>query len=342
VSERVLASVDEVTPAWLASVLGTPVGTVRVARVHEEQVGSISYFLETDGDPSRLFLKLPRGPAGAAGEREVGLYRAVGADQASLPLVRCLDAAWDAETRRYHLLLEDLSETHDQPAWHLDVAERYVFGTVDCLARLHAYWWLRPHRAEELTSVDRPDDQDARLARLRAAFPEFVDALDDRLSSDDRHVYERLLEELPRLTAERAGWSSQTVVHGDAHFWNFLYARDPSRDDTRVLDWQTYHRGPAVEDVAYLLVLRDPHRTPERERSMLERYHRELGAAGVDLGCELFHQQYRHAALEQLLMPLNACSWGAPADFWPLFVPRALAAFRDLDCRELLSRRLAA
>jgi hypothetical protein len=47
-------------------------------------------------------------------------------------------------------------------------------------------------------------------------------------------------------------------------------------------------------------------------------------------------EQYRHLAAEQMLVPLYWCARGARSDFWPIFVPRALAAFRELECAERL------
>ena len=343
-SAAVVRDVAEVTPAWLSAVLGRAVRGVEVARVHDEQVKTLSYFLSAqlvDGEVARLVLKVPRGPSTGAvgfssGEREVRMYRAFMRERDALPVVRCFSAEHEPERGLYHLLLEDLSETHGQPAWHLDVDALYVARTVDCLARLHARWWGRPPDAETAPpgypSLGAPGIHDL----LVAALPGFFDALGDALASEERRLVERAVAALPALVAPRGELAEQTLVHGDAHFWNFLYPRDPARADTRALDWQTGHVGPAAEDLAYLLALRDPHRTAERERAFLRRYHEALAAAGVDLGWEELRRQYRLLAAEQLLTPLYWHARGAPADFWPIFVPRALAAFRELGCQELL------
>src|SRR5205809_330202 len=77
------------------------------------------------GAPARLFLKLPRSnlkpeSTAWAGEKEVRMYRAFLTHQRDLPIIQCYDAIYDADLRKYHLLLDDLSDTHDQPAWHLE------------------------------------------------------------------------------------------------------------------------------------------------------------------------------------------------------------------------------
>ena len=83
------------------------------------------------------------------------LYHVLGVDQEALPLVRCYGAAVEPGTQRYHLLLDDLSETHDQPKWHLTVG-RYVTRTIDCLAGFHAYWALRPDIHRRLAELLAP------------------------------------------------------------------------------------------------------------------------------------------------------------------------------------------
>ena len=345
----VLDSVEQVTPAWLTDVL-TRDGhlgpgqalSVAVTRVHDEQRHSISYFLAASyspdspaGAPGRLFLKLPRQDAplswvATAGEREVWLYQIATLAGLGPPLIPCYDAAYDPSGPRYHLLLADLSATHDQPAWHLAIAERYIAQTIECLAAFHAYWWRHPRLpslADSATTMRRQDE----VAHLRGAFPEFVDALGDRLDSDGRRIYERLLAALPTFRNRAAEPLNLTLVHGDAHFWNFLYPRDPAVQRTYMLDWQSYHPSLGVQDLAYTMVLRYPHRTPAHERAVVRRYHERLAADGVaDYGWDRCWDDYRRAATEQLLVPLL---WHATDG---LFVARALAAFRDLACDDFL------
>lgn len=345
----VIAIVEHVTPTWLTDVL-TRAGHLTAGkvisatgtRVHDEQLHSISYFLATSYSPdapatapAHLFLKLPRPHApdswvAAAGAREVKLYRAIERDRGDLPVIPCYDAAYDPDSPGYHLLLADLSATHNQPAWHLTIADLYVTRTVDSLAAFHAYWWGHPRLPimGDLMSAARRHDE---VARLRDTFPEFADALGDRLDAKGRRIYDRLLAALPTLWESDSDPRDRTLLHGDAHFWNFLYPRDPTARDTYMLDWQTYRPGLGVQDLAYTIVLRYPHRTPANERALVGRYHERLQAGGVaHYSWERCWEDYRRSAAEQLVVPL---SWRATNG---LFVGRALAAFRDLACDEFI------
>jgi len=345
----VISTVEHVTPAWLTDVLSRagylPTGRVlsaAVTRAHDEQLHSISYFLAISYSrdapstaPASVFLKLPRPQAPAswvtvAGEREVRLYQSVARVQGGLPVIPCYDAAYDSDRPGYHLLLADLSATHDQPTWHLEIADQYITRTVDSLAAFHAYWWGQA-RLPAMGDLMSPVQRRAEIARLGDAFPAFADALGDHLDAQGQRVYERLLAALPTLLARDVDPRERTLLHGDAHFWNFLYPRDSRARDTYMLDWQTYHPGLGVHDLAYAIVLRYPHRTPASERVLVGRYHEGLRAAGVaHYSWERCWEDYRRAAAEQLIVPL---SWQATDG---LFVGRALAAFRDLVCDDFI------
>jgi hypothetical protein len=354
---HVLTSIDQATPAWLTGVLrrggfllSGEVRSVVVTRVFTEQLVSISYFLTvaysadaTPPAPTRLFLKLPRsnlesGAAVAIGEKEVRMYQALAEHQRELPLIQCYDAVYDAKRGAYHILLDDLSDTHDQPAWHLEIAERYITQTVDCLAQFHAYWWEHPQLSTIAGAPPAAAAIRAEIERLQGAFAGFADVVGDRLSAQDRRVYEAVLAALPVLWQRRTNQGGQTLVHGDAHFWNFLYPLDSQQHHTCMLDWQLSHICPGTQDLAYAIVLRYPHRTPVIEHDLIKRYYDRLLLHGVqNYSWEACWHDYRRQAAEQVLLPMRFWMNGLPSDFWGVFLQRPLMAFRELGCAEVLA-----
>lgn len=128
-STAVLGSVEEVTPDWLTDVLrrqealaGIRVTKVRVDEAKQSFMASIAKLrIGYDGDPpvgspTRLFLKTSRPPdqpaSSASGRGEIAFYRTGAPAMADPPVPRCYDAAFEDATQRFHLLLEDLSESH--------------------------------------------------------------------------------------------------------------------------------------------------------------------------------------------------------------------------------------
>jgi hypothetical protein len=161
------------------------------------------------------------------------------------------------------------------------------------------------------------------------------------LSVDDRRVYESVLQSLPALWQDRIELGGQTMVHGDAHFWNFLYPLDPQTHRTYMIDWQNYHVAPGTKDLAYTIVLRYPQRTLENERSLLARYYEGLLRHGVQkYSWEACWLDYRRMTAEHVLYPMRWWISNLPEEYWGRFIDPALAAFRALECAELLSSRL--
>src|SRR5262245_50791020 len=83
----------------------------RITRLRLSYEGSVS------GDPGSLILKtgLPERVGNAswdAGRQEVAFYTDVAPSMSGVLVPRCFEATWDAETRTWHLLLEDLTDSH--------------------------------------------------------------------------------------------------------------------------------------------------------------------------------------------------------------------------------------
>ena len=272
------------------------------------------------------------------GAGEVAFYAKVAPAMPTGLVPRCFDSAWQAETRQWHLLLEDLTDTHEiATPWPLPPDEKLCRRMVQTLARFHAAWWDDPRLGVEIGT--RVDAETARqtMQRHAGAFERFADHLGDRLSSERRQLYERFFAAAPGLQARVLSYRNVTLVHGDAHVWNCFVPKDGS-DDLRYLDWDTWRIGLASSDLAYMMAT---HWYPERrqrfERPLLDHYHAALLGHGVqDYDRAALAEDYRRSVLMQLLMPVLQWSAGIPAFVWWSHVERITAAIDDLDCRALL------
>jgi hypothetical protein len=104
-----------------------------------------------------------------AGRQEVAFYSQVAAATPGCLVPRCFDAAWDETTNAWHLLLEDLTETHSTATvWPLPPTAAQCESVIDTWARFHAAWWDDPRLG---TSVGVwSDDLDAYLQRFAGHF----------------------------------------------------------------------------------------------------------------------------------------------------------------------------
>ena len=129
-----------------------------------------------------------------------------------------------------------------------------------------------------------------------------------------------------------------SLVHGDAHVWNYLLPRDGG-DDVRLFDWDSWRTGVATNDLAYMMAT---HWYPERrrrlEQPLLDYYHATLVANGVyDYDRRALDDDYRLSVLWQLITPVSQAAIELPPLIWWSHIERIVAAIDDLGCRDLLS-----
>jgi len=74
-----------------------------------------------------------------AARQDVAFYTEVAARMSTPPVPRCFEAVWEAKTRAWHLLLEDLTDFHSIPkAWPLPPTFDECARIITCRARFHA------------------------------------------------------------------------------------------------------------------------------------------------------------------------------------------------------------
>ena len=349
----VVASVEDLTPEQLTERLrasgALPRGSVTAIHPAPRRTTILStiepFRVDYSSDapaaaPARLFLKATRGGLAAGlqslGEREVAFYRQVAPLMSDGPFPRCFDAEFSSG--RFHLLLEDLSETHAVLDWPLPPSVAACERIVDTWATFHAFWWRHPRLGRDVGAFL---DEEA-LAKLGAEahqrYAGFREALGDRLWPAARAIYDRLFEAAERLYTPARLYSSYTIVHGDAHVWNLLYPRAESLD-IFLIDWDAWRVARATVDLAYMMALHwYPARRACLETPLLERYHAGLCAHGVtDYSLDRLWEDYRLAVIGHLTTPIWQQSHELPASIWWPHLNRIMAAFDDLGCAALLS-----
>jgi thiamine kinase-like enzyme len=299
----------------------------------------LSYDRPADA-PSSLILKtgLPSQVDGRAGigRREVEFYTRVAAAMPPQLVPRCFEAVWDPEA--WHLLLEDLSLSHDIAAeWPLPPSVEQCERILDTIARLHAAWWDNPRLGASIEIRPDAESVNQHVQWLAAQFKVFADRLGDRLSSDRRAFYEQFLDVAPRASVGRLIQRGLTLVHGDAHVWNFFLPRDGG-NDVRLFDWDSWRIGTASTDLAYMMATHwSPERRHRMERALLDRYHGALqthGVSGYDR--RALDDDYRWSVLWQIMTPVWQAALHLPPLIWWHHLERIFAAVDDLGCRELL------
>ena len=352
---EVLADLESITSGWLTEVLRKSgcldqghVTSVRKWGMNLTLVSQVVH-LEIDfsqgvsrDNPSRLFLKMTKPDLQeelvGMGEREVKFYTKIATKINHRSLLRCYEAAYDDQEKRFHLLLEDLAQTHFQTSWPLPPTQDNCIRAIECLAEVHASWWNNPRMKEDIGPMPSSESIGQNFQRLQQVLPNFFDFLGDRISTERRGLYEKVLQATPKLTERILGCKGLTLIHNDAHFWNFLYPHDIDKDTIRIFDWQFWRVGLGTRDLAYMIGLHwYPERRARLEKELVKGYHNQLLKAGVvNYDWDNCWYEYRLEIVTNIFMPMVQWHLKIPSRIWWSHIERAVLAFEDLDCVELL------
>ena len=288
--------------------------------------------------PNRFFLKWPikQSPAPERGEPELVFYRELAAALPSPPVVRCLATAPSTSEQKW-LILEDLRSTHMNPPWPERPDDKSVHDAVAVLAQLHALWWEAPELGSTVGTMSTETSLRTMVHGFRAHVPGLFDDLGEDLPLCDREVMETVFNSSLRPWLRLVEPRALTVVHGDAHTWNFLFPRS-GQGTPYLVDWQLWHLDVGPRDLAFMIALHwDRSARQQLELPLLHHYHEKLIEAGVtNYSFDDLFLDYRRSVVRNLTFPIILWSRGSPREAWRQRLDNALAAYRDLDGAELL------
>lgn len=354
-TDPVITGLDQVTPQWLTDVLSRSGaltrGSVKAFDIADGRGNwssnarlDVGYTADAQGAlPRRLFLKMVDTDLGDGeffGPSEVDYYTRDYVDVPAAPLLRCYDARYSQELRRYHVLLDDVSQTHVN-ASAKEPTLAYGLALAEGLAALHARWW----GGERLAEAGAPIHSAGHIRSFVAIAEPGVDHILRRFSSELQPHWPDALRELfarhPQAMIERTGDPNGfTLIHGDTGEQNILVPREGQHPlyliDRQPFDWSlTTWLG--VYDLAYALVLDwSTELRRQWEMPVLERYHARLVAQGVQgYSWQRLVDDYRLCAAMGVYVAVEYCRGGINERWisaWLTMLQRSLLACDDLDC----------
>lgn len=352
--DEVIIDLEQVTPGWLTAVLrqcgalthGMVASITMDANRRELSTSarlSLHYTDDAQGDlPTRLFLKLVNidmedeffGPS------EVNYYIRDYRGVTDAPILRCYDAAFSTEHQRYHILMNDISQTHVE-AYTKTPTLDYGLALAEALAALHAAWWGR----ERLAVGGEPIPSDQVIHRFvnvaRPGADHILAACADELAPHWPRAIRDMLDWHPHAMIKRTtNGAGFTLIHGDVNGGNVFVPVAGNRPlyivDRQPFDWSlTTWLG--VYDLSYAIVHRwEPPLRRRWQQPILRHYLDQLSARGVkDYTWEQLFADYQLCAAMSVYVAIEWCRGGLNEETRPYWLPmlqKAMTAFDDLGC----------
>lgn len=350
----IITTADQITPAYLTQAL-TASGALSVGYVANAEVATqaadwssqaqitVEYSTDAEGAlPRALRLKMCQGTFGRS---EVDYLSRDYANLPEAPIPRCYDAQFDSALGAYHVLMDDLAATHENN-WQRTPTLAYAETLAEALARLHAHYWHAEQRAgigvAEPTAADIERYSDHIQPGLAPLLEHAADLLQPGWSEIIEHIFARYPARMVERLRDARGI---TLVHGDLNPGNILVPKNGATPtyllDRQPFDW-SLTTWLAASDLAYAMVTWwTPERRRQFEQPMVRHYHAALIERGVrDYSWEQLWHDYRLCAVETFYVAVEWCV--LPEDrermrwVWQPELVRAMAAYTDLGCAELL------
>ena len=354
-TNAVITNIDQVSTEWLTSVLKES-GALTYGKVGSFELGTgqgnwsasanllVKYTDNAKGlCPKRLFLKMvdtDLGDGETFGDSEVTYYTKdyIGLDNA--PLLRCYNANYSKELGKYHLLLEDISETHTE-ASEKGPTIGYGLALAEGLAVLHARWWGEARLAEAHALIHSAQhiQQFVEIAKpgVEHILQKFSQDLKPKWHQDLHEIFGNHPSAMIMRTSDQNGF---TIIHGDVGCGNVLVPRRGERPiyiiDRQPFNWSlTVWLG--VYDLAYAIVLDwDIETRRQHEISILKQYHAHLIKNDIlNYSWEQLYNDYRLCVVMCVYIATEYCRGGINEKWVHVWLPmlqRALTACDDLDC----------
>jgi hypothetical protein len=302
----------------------------------------LAYEGAVGGSPEGLFLKLCGG--GTFGRSEVDYYTKDYTGLREVPIPNCYDAYY--EHTSYHLLLEDLTNTHWNN-WDIEPTLPYGKAAARALARLHSYCWGADRLRTAGYDVADETQLERYLTHMRTGFEPLFEALRDESGSSRSDVVSDVFERHPDAMARRLlSGGPFALIHGDVNPGNILSRKDGQTKGIYLIDRQPFgwslQNWVGPSDLSYMMVLwwETGHRRAF-ELDVLRAYYDSLVEFGVaDYTWEMALSDYRLSALQCFYVAASWCT--NPEErtkmrwLWSSQLERACAFYRDWRCHEVL------
>ncbi len=355
--DRIITDVNVLTPEYLTKIFVNngylTKGTI-VKITCEKSLLSTGFHLhlvsltfsedvQEDKIVSSIIVKTPQQNMNkeSSAKNEVDFYNLIAKSIKNETVPICFDAAFNNKTNQSHIILEDLSETHNEYSfskwWPVPPLKKYCESAVACLSEFHASLWDHK-KIEEIPNKSFL----GWLINKNQELELMLDFLGDRISDARREKFETVFSKFPELAKERKENGNMTIIHDDAHFCNFMYPKniDSKKYKTKLIDWEDWTVGIGTMDLAYMIGFYwSSERRKLMEKELIKKYHETLLHFGVkNYSWEDCWQDYRFSLFMNLYRVVSWWKGGAHISIVMMGLENSFPTLEDANSLELLEK----
>jgi len=281
-------------------------------------------------------------PGVRLGIREVRFYDFINGFDSEMftAIPRCIRHHVSNDGKKYYLVLEDLSETH-QDYREIDFTDLENWKcALSALANFHKNFTGKLSQQQILNHTDDLDAIALYVEKLKSAYEKFQAYAEGRVDPAVFSLLERTIPIIHKIELEKVARINEnkitTLLNRDCHLRNFLYPKKAG-ESAKIVDWQFWGMGIGTFDLRHLLgsALRGDLRKHQRE--LVQFYYQQLTRdLPLDYGWDVCWEDYRKGVIDNLFMPVwQYAGFGWEIERWENTLQSAIENYYALGCDEI-------
>jgi hypothetical protein len=265
-------------------------------------------------------------------DNEIIFYNFISNEMPKPPILECYDAFFSPDSKQFHIILPDLSDTHyiinGMPS------EKQSNNIIKNYAKVHSFWWDKYKFIQEIKSQTIIENFTIFMNNIVQYYPRYIDFLGDLVTIKHKKIYENIFNFLPKILGERIKKNDNlTLIQQDANFGNVLFPKNMD-NDIYIIDWQFWRIGMGTEDLVCLFSLTNNYEYKDII-NLLKFYIFHLNEYGINkYGYDNCLYDYKMSILKSCLNPIYQFSIGLSEISKSIF-SKVFLAFKNFNCEDM-------
>ena len=323
--------------AWIKIVEFTQTNTAVTMRVVRENEFKSAFFIKT------LTKTNESQSASRLGVREVQFYDFINLFDTDLftAVPKCFRHHISEDGKRYYLVLEDLSATHqDYRDIDFNDLESWRYA-LRALAHFHKNLCGKLSPEQINAHTDDENKIERYIGKLEKSYSLFREYAQDRVDDSVLSLLERSIPVIRKIELEKYIRINEnkitTILNRDCHLRNFLYPRQMG-GSAKIVDWQFWGMGIGTFDLRHLLGSALNGEMRKHQRELVQYYYQYFTEDNpIDYPWEICWEDYRKGIIDNLFMPVwQYAGFGWEYERWENTLHSAVENYYALDCDEIV------